>query len=1216
MKSGIGIAAALSMGAMLASLAAARQAQNPAYANRPQIAPSKTGSKPAVDFTTQVQPIFEAGCYECHGGQNHSGGLQLDNRISALRGGASGPDILPGKAAASPLIKRVMGLVTPRMPLNHPALTSQQIATLRAWIDGGATWPADAAPKQHWSYVKPVRPPLPPVHTTGWVRNPIDRFILARLEKDGLKPSPEADRPTLIRRVSLDLIGLPPSPAEVDAFVADRAPGAYERVVDRLLNSPHYGEQWGRHWLDIARYADTNGYEKDRERTIWPYRDWVINAINADMPFNEFAIEQMAGDMLPHATPSQIVATGFHRNTMFNEEGGIDVEEFRNKALVDRVQTTASAFLGTTLQCAQCHNHKYDPISQKEYFSFYALLNNADEPEMELPTPAEVAKRNDIETRIAQIQAGLEADFPQGDSSFQWEPVRPDKATSQKGAALTIKDDSSVLVSGPITDTEAETLVFHTDRKDISAIRLETLVDPSLPHGGPGRAPTNGNFVLSEFRVTAAPAAGGEAKPVPLMRAHADFSQSNFDISNAIDGNPTTGWAIDTGSGNLNQNRTATFETREPIGFAGGTILTIALDQNYLQHSLGHFRISLGRKQQAGAAVSRDQFLTTKLADWEKNAAPKCAHWTVLDPTKFGRNYEATMTKLPDHSLLVTGDNYYRDQYNVELPLPAKPITGIRLEVLPDPSLPNNGPGRNPSGGFLLSELNASVVGASATDKPAPLALQNASADYGANPSFAIDGKKDTHWTAPNGDGMPHAAVFQVKEGVVPPPGGRLALALIENYHQQENIGRFRISVTSDPAPVSSGLPADVESILITPSADRTADQKVRLKNYFLSVTPLLEDRHREIAQLRASLPHPITTLVMTERAVPRDTHIQKRGDFLNLGDAVEGDVPAVLGPLPAGAPRNRLTLARWLVSPDNPLVGRVVMNRSWTTLFGRGIVNTVEDFGVMGEPPSHPELLDWLATEFVRQGWSMKAMHRLMVTSATYRQASQVTPTLLKRDPANVLLARGPRFRVEGENVRDVALAASGLLDQTLGGPSVYPPQPDGVSALSYGAMTWPTSTGGARYRRGVYTFLKRTSPYPGLITFDGPTSENTCPRRNRSDTPLQALEVLNDQVFMEAAQGMARRIIKEAPADTASRARYAFRLCVAREPTSKELAAMTQFYNAQRQRFQAGGADPAPIAGTVGQGLAASADIHDLAAWTLLSRALLNLDETITRE
>jgi hypothetical protein len=989
--------------------------------------PGGAGAGGAVDFGRQVQPILKEACYSCHGPEKQKGKLRLDSRELALAGGGSGAAIVPGNSKESYLVKRILGEGDEdRMPIKHEPLTEEQIGVVRKWIDQGAAWPdeanvAGAAIARHWSYVKPVRPALPVVKNKEWGKNGIDLFVLARLEKEGIAPSPMADRVTLIRRLSLDLIGLPPTPAEVDGFVGDTSPQAYENLVERLLASPHYGERWGRHWLDLAHYADTNGYEKDRTRSIWPYRDWVIDAFNRDEPFDQFTIEQVAGDMLANGTAQQRIATGFFRNTMTNEEGGIDVEEFRYKNVVDRIQTTGAAWLGTTMHCCQCHNHKYDPITQKEYYQFYALLNGADEPEMEVPSEKIAAQRAVTESKIAGLQMAL-------------------------------------------------------------AARYKTLA-------------------------TTRPAESQEA--------------------------------------------------------------------------------------------------------WEQKAA-KSSHWRVMEPAKFERNYGGTITKLADQSLLFTGDNLYRDDYKLQFAGDLKDVSAIRVEVLPDSHQPNGGPGRSPDGGWLLSEFTAEMRGETGSEA---LKLGQVSADVGTNPANAIDGKRDTHWVMSKGDGRAHEIIFNVQGQAA--AGKTLSVTITQNYHQQENIGRLRLSVTSDKGPIAAnGLPGEVEASLLVAAKDRTRVQQAGIDRYFLSITPLLAAERKQIEDLRRSEPRYATTLVLDERATPRVTHIHRRGEFLNLGAEVTANVPAVLPALPAGQPRNRLTFARWLVSPENPLTPRVVMNRMWATYFGRGIVRSVEDFGAIGEAPSHPELLDWLATEFVRQRWSQKAMHRLIVTSATYRQSSRATAAEQRRDPANELLARGPRLRVEAEVVRDIALSAAGLLTDEVGGPSVYPPQPEGVGAQSYSNSAWPTSKGAERFRRGMYTFLKRTAPHPQLITFDAPTSEVVCSRRIRSDTPLQALTTLNDTAFVEAAQALAARVLREGPADDAGRIEYAFRLCVARRPDGTEREQILEFYRRELARYREKPAVAKLVATSEAVPVAKEADISELAAWTTVSRALLNLDETIVKE
>jgi hypothetical protein len=753
-----------------------------------------------IQFNRDIRPILSNRCFKCHGPDLKKGGLDLQTRETALKELRSGHiAIVPGNSMESELIQRISSPdEIERMPPKGKGepLTPEQIAKFRAWIDQGARY------EEHWSYVKPERPPYPTVQNQAWVRNGIDYFVLARLEREGLSPSPEADRATLIRRVSLDLTGLPPTIPEVDAFLSDQSPDAYEKVVDRLLASVHYGERQARPWLDQARYADTNGYEKDERRTIWPYRDWVINAFNRDLPFDQFTIEQIAGDLLPNATLEQQIATGFHRNTMVNTEGGTDDEEFRVAALVDRVNTTMEVWMGTTMACAQCHNHKFDPFTQAEYYRLFAFFNTtadqgrSNEPQLALPTAEQAARKRQVRAEIARHAVAL---------------------------------------------------------------------------------------VLSR----------------PLL----------------------------------------------------------------------------------GAAL----------------------------------------------------------------------LTPVRERVV------------------ALQKQEASI---------------------------------------------------------------RLA-----------------------------------------------------------------------------------TTLVMKELPTPRPTHVLIRGNHNRKGDPVTAGVPAKLHPRAPGQPGNRLTLARWLVDPNNPLVGRVTMNRFWAQYFGRGFVETSEDFGAQGELPTHPELLDWLATEFVRQKWSTKAMHKLIVTSATYRQSSRVTRELYERDPYNRLFARGPRFRMEGEMVRDNALAISGLLNRKVGGPSVFPSQPDGVWNNPYSGDKWVTSTNGDQYRRGLYTFWRRTAPYAAFVAFDAPSREVCCERRPRTNTPLQALATLNDKAFLEPAGALARQMMAEVKGSDTDRAIYGFRLCVARTPSVAELNHLLELYRENLEKYKQ---EPDAARAMAANGLAKppkELDTAELAAWTVIANVLLNLDETITK-
>jgi len=1007
-----------------------------------------------VDFVRDIKPLLESKCYSCHGADEAKGGLQLHRRADALDGGDGGAAIVAGKSAESRLIRYVAGVEEGyEMPPDGDPLTPAQISLLRAWIDQGVDWPAsaDVASKgsDHWAYRPVVRREAPAVKNTAWPRTTIDHFILARLEAENLQPSPEADRAVLLRRLSLDLTGLPPTLAEVDAFVADQSPDAYERVVDRLLASPHYGERWARPWLDLARYADTHGFEKDPKRVMFRYRDWVIAALNADMPFDQFTIEQIAGDMLPAATLEQRLASGFHRNTMINTEGGVDPEEARVATIVDRVNTTATVWLGTTLACAQCHTHKYDPLRQKEYYQFYAFFNNVDEPEIEAPTPEQAAARSELRRRIAALEAQLAANTPDleaAQSAWEarlavneqaWQTLDPTSALSAGGATLTRQADRSVLASGVNPANDTYTFVANTDAKNITAIRLELLPDASLPQASLGRH-ADGSLVLSRVEVSAAPLGEPQkSQPLVLQNATADYSQKDYGVENLLGDKPDQGWAV-----------------------------------------------------------------------------------------------------------------------NAELP-----------------------------------ERR-----------------------------------------------VPHVAVFELKENLQHERGSTITVRLLHTSKWPEaNVGRFRVSITTAAKPVRvQSFPEAVRVALAKPAAERSEAQRQELAAYYRTIAPALAAARSEIETLKKADVAPPKAFVMTERDKPRETHVQIRGNFLSPGRRVTSGVPAVLPPLSPGEPANRLTLARWLVDKQNPLTPRVAANRAWEQLFGIGLVATSEDFGTQGERPSHPELLDYLASELIRDGWSMKKLHRLIVTSATYRQSSRSTPELTERDPRNRLLAHGPRARVEAEMVRDIALAASGLLSRKIGGPSVFPPQPEGIWTQQYSGEQWTTSTGEDRYRRGLYTFWRRTSPYPTFMSFDAPSREACVVRRSRTNTPLQALATLNDPAFVEAARALAKRMLTEtiaapaaataggpndAGAVVAARATHGFRLCLARGPRAAELEHLVALYQQELAHYRdhPDAAAELAIGKPDAKDAAVNADktnVSEWAAWTVVANVLLNLDSTLTKE
>ncbi len=1001
---------------------------------------------PKVDFRRDVEPVLVKRCSECHGQDKQKGGLRLDLKSAALKGGKSGkPAVTPGHAPMSAMIERIQSTDPDEvMPSKGERLTPEQIAVLTAWIEQGADWPENEA-RRHWAFQKPERPTPPAVKDAAWVRNEIDRFVLARLEQEGLHPQVEADRATLLRRLSLDLTGLPPTWDEVQAFIKDSSPTAYEAAVDRLLASPHYGEHMARGWLDLARYADSNGYQVDLARSIWPYRDWVIRAFNENKRFDQFTIDQLAGDLLPNPTADQRIATGFNRNTKINDEGGGDAEEYRVKAVKDRLATFGTAWLGLTLNCAECHSHKYDPISHEEYYRLYAFFNNTTDggnyssaPNLGVPSPdrRRILAHLEAASKSARSQlAAAEKTLAARQSEWErrtrrvgdvWKTLPLVKPNSTGGSSYTNLPDGSLLATGvnPIYDTI--TVESETDLTGITAVMLEVLPDPSLPKNGPGRWGQTGNFILDEFGVSAAPRIG----PAPaetnlvMVRARADWEQQYYRAEHAIDRNPKTGWAIGPKFG---ERHFLIAEFKEPAGFAGGSKL-----------------------------------------------------------------------------------------------------------------------------------------------------------------SFRFD-----------------------------------------HYHGNSHcVGRFRISVTREKDPNALWpVPSEVREALPIPLARRDAAVNAKIAAWYRTADPELRQWEREVARLDQRLQEipkeKATTLVMQERSepTPRVTHIHNRGNFLDPGREVTAGVPEAFPPLPAVAVTNRLALARWLVSGDNPLTARVAVNRHWEHTFGTGIVKTSEDFGRQGEVPSHPALLDWLASEFVRSGWDTKALQKLLVMSATYRQSAAADPVRLEKDFYNRLLSRGPRFRMDGEMIRDQALAVSGLLNPEVGGPSVYPVQiPNlwkeiGFLRPEIGMDEWPVSEGPELYRRGVYTFWRRVCTYPTFATFDAPSREVCVARRPRTNTPLQALAGLNDPTLLEAARAFAQRVLTEGGGTTTQQVEFAFRTCLGRVPSVSESARLRAFLDQQLRSYQS---DRKSAAALIAVGTAvrpASLDPSRLAAWMMVANVLFNLDETLTK-
>lgn len=1007
--------------------------------------------KHEVTFSRDILPLLSGRCFLCHGPDEgtRESEFRLDLQESATLERDGAFIVKPGNPTASLIIERLTtddeDLMMPPPDSGHQRLTTEEVALVKQWIQDGAIWSA------HWAFVAPQRPDIPDVKKTDWGRNSIDAFVLRRLEEENAGPSPRAERVTLLRRLSLDLIGLPPTVEEIDAFLADKSEGAYEKEVRRLLKSPHYGERWGRIWLDAARYADSDGFEKDKPREVWFYRDWVINALNRDLPYDEFIIEQIAGDLLPNATQDQIVATGFLRNSMLNEEGGIDPEEFRMQAMFDRMDAVGKAILGFTVQCAQCHSHKFDPLTNHDYYAMFAFLNNSHEAQPTVYTVEQQTQRSGIANQIATIEQRLRADNPDWAKQMAaWEDsVRDNQpewtmlsivSAGSGSQRFQQQPDGSLLAQGYAATRSESPFSVTTELPELRSFRIEMLMHPNLPAGGPGRA-YDGQFALTEFNVKAESISDPkQSVTAKIIRATADFGNERKQLGKpyvddagkssgvtgpieyAIDGDNQTAWGIDAGPGRRSQPRKAVFVTDKNIAFPGGTKLTFMLAQ-----------------RQGGSNSDNNENL---------------------------------------------------------------------------------------------------------------------------------------------------------------------------------NLGRFRISVSAVEA-VADPVPASLRKIFSIPTDQRTKEQVAAIFSYWRTTVVDWQDANTEIETIWQAHPEGTTQFVLQERDNPRLTHILARGDFLKPTEQVDPDIPGFLHT--SSKRHNRLDFARWMVDRQSPTTARSIVNRVWQSYFGTGIVETTEDIGSQGGVPSHPELLDWLSVELMENGWSLKHLHHLIVMSATYQQSSSLQGSDAQRleDPSNRLLSRGPRFRVDAEIVRDVFLTASGLLNRKVGGRSVYPPAPAFLfqRPASYGPKDWAYEQDAEKYRRALYTFRFRSVPYPALQVFDAPSGEFSTVRRSRSNTPLQALTTLNEPLFVECAQALARRVITEGGDEEVDRLVFVFRCCVARRPTDAETKVLLDVLHEHTKRFESEDANPSEIIGEEADKIQ-SVTTARLAAWTIVSRIVLNLDETITKE
>jgi hypothetical protein len=1045
-----------------------------ATSDRGSIAKATTSDKP-VDFNRDIRPILSDNCFACHGPDENKRKAKL--RFDTREGVSAKPGVIvPGNPTESILFQRISAHDKDRImpPADSGyALTPAQVDVIRKWIEQGAVW------NEHWAYKVPVQVPLPQVKATSWPRNPIDNFILARLEKEGLQASPEADRATLLRRVTLDLTGLPPTITEIDAFLADHSPDAYEKRVDKLLASPAYGEMMAMQWLDLARYADTHGYHIDSQRDMWPWRDWLISAFNRNLPFDQFTIQQLAGDLLPNATNDQRIASAFNRNHMINFEGGAIPEEYQVEYVVDRVETTATTWLGTTLGCARCHTHKYDPITQKEFYQFFAFFNNVSE--------------EGLDGRIGNAKPFLQI------------------------------------------PAEAQTARLAELDREIKA-REESLPDARI---------------TSLVEAWAKPFVGIPApQPREGLTAHYEFDGNFSDISgkyqhgHVVRGDPTFG----------------TGAVGRGAGFDGDSQVSLGNVGDFDQGQ--PFTIAFWVRGSGNQPIS----LLQKLSDPVKRRGYEFgfADRSLIGIQRWAQRLTFNLvSQWPDNSIrLQTVDRFANEWIQVSLTSDGSgKAAGLRCYVNGVPQ--------------QVEVQNDKLSGTLRNE--APLELGNASLGK------AFNGSIDD-------------------------------LRLYNRALTATEIEQLAIEYP-------------IRAILSGNFGKRTKDEENKLRDYYLTrVAPAdikqqaaeYKSLKRERDRLNSDI---LTVMVMSEREKPRDTYVLARGDYRNRTDRVTADVPAVLPPLAKDAPRNRLTLAKWLVDGKHPLTARVAINRYWQNYFGFGLVKTSEDFGSQGDPPVNQELLDWLAVEFVRSGWDIKAMQRLIVTSAAYRQTSRVTPQLIEKDPENRLLARGPRHRLQAETIRDSALAASGLLRSEVGGPSVFPYQPKGLwEELAFGdgfsAQEYHLSSGAGLYRRSMYTFWKRTVPPASLTTFDAPDREKCTARRPVTNTPLQALIELNDPTYVEAARALATRALHEGGRDTSSRIQYAFRLVTGRRPSTAEQRVLVNLLNRELNTYRTDQTAAAKLI-SVGESKAdGTLAPGELAAWTIVASTIFNLDEAITKE
>ena len=1114
-----------------------------------------------IDFSKQIRPILSENCFFCHGpdDKKREADLRLDDEASAKANHDGVTAVVPGHPEKSAIIARIVSTDPDEVmppPKQHKTIPLEQVALLKEWINQGAKW------GKHWSYEPVVRPSVPP--HPGSSDNPIDAFLAKRLSDEGLRFSPQADQATLVRRVALDLTGLPPTLEELQRFADAKT---YSAMVDHFLNSPAYGEHWARIWLDLARYADSSGYPSDQPREIWGYRDWVVNALNQNMPFDQFTIEQLAGDLLPKPTDAQLIATAFHRNTMTQNEGGTSDEEFRVAAIIDRVNTTMAVWMGTTMACAQCHTHKYDPITQTEYFQFYAFLNQSadadkkDESPLHEFLPASIKQQREaIQNQIAEIEQRFDhpsaswlAGFAAWEQSLTkpmaWQATRPSSMETQSGNPATITADGRITLAKR-TAKDTYTIELPLAQKQITALSLDTMPQPGF-----------GNFVITGLRAEIIPPSGTPAHQARFIRIELPGNKKFLQLAEV---------QVFSGSENIATKGSATHSSQY-LNAEAKRAIDGRTEGDYNKGSVSHT---------SGSDTN---------PWWEVDLkSTQQVHRIVV----WNRTDGGTTNRLDGYRVIALDEK-------------RQPV----WQSEPQATAPK-----------ISQEF------ATSGDIPITFAAAQADHEQSGFPAASLlqpKTKDSKGWAIAGATEKPHTLTLTTKAPVAIPAGSKLR-AVIEQQSEfpQHVLGHFALRLSDDPrASKALALPDEVRSSLAISAAKRTPEQQQKLVvHYVRTIAKEAAPDRQQLAKLTKQLSEtkPVTVPIMQDLPAKdrRVTNIQLRGNWQALGDAVAEGVPATFNPLPAGAPMNRLTLAKWIVARENPLTARVKVNRLWESLFGVGIVRSSEEFGSQGDLPFHPELLDWLAAELMDSKWDVKHLLRLMVTSQAYQQTSRASTELTERDPDNRLLARGPRFRPSGELLRDQALAVSGLLSQKMGGPAVRPLAPNmGLSTAFGRSNDWVISEGEDRHRRSLYTEVRRNSPYPSFSTFDAPNREVCTIRRGRTNTPLQAFVTLNDPVFVESNQAMARRLLAEGGTETAPRLTRLFELCLARKPSAAEVATLTRLHDSALATYNAAPAEAQKMATDPLGPAPEGANIPELAAWTTIANVVMNLDEFLMR-